>query len=482
MRFKTFRTFLLIIFGLASTSDVVVATTYYVSNKGTDTNNGRSPQTAWATLARVNQGPLQPGDRVLFQRNDVWRGQLVPYSGAETGCITYGAYGDGQKPLFLGSISKSNSNNWTTEGNGIWTAGGLPIDVGNIIFGDESACGVKVWRETDLKRDGDYWYDETKHQVKLRLAENPAKHYSRVECAMDRHVIDETERSHVVYENLMLKYGAAHGIGGGNTHHITVRSCDISFIGGGVLKGEGDGRVRYGNGVEFWAAAHDNLVEGCRLWEIYDTALTNQSHGPRTPQFNILYRNNVIWNCEYSFEYWNHPKISETHDVYFINNTCVNAGYGWGHAQRPDPSGRHLCFYISSARAKRIVVRNNIFDGAKGPALYAPDWSKAQIDALEIDYNCWRQPEGIMIQLKGAAYTMADFAKYQSTWSKEPHSFCAAAGFLDGEHRNFQLAPNSPCIQRGNKEGIERPQDFNGMPIPQEKSPDIGVYELLRKQ
>ena len=141
----------------------------------------------------------------------------------------------------------------------------------------------------------------------------------------------------------------------------------------------GGGRhVRFGNGIEFWATAHDNLVERRCLWEIYDAALTNQSSGPKTPQHNITYRNNVIWNSEYSFEYWNRPEDSETHDIYFLHNTCVNAGYGWGHAQRPDPSGCHLRFYSSPARARNIVVCDNIFDGATGPAFYAPDWTRGR--------------------------------------------------------------------------------------------------------
>ena len=56
-----------------------------------------------------------------------------------------------------------------------------------------------------------------------------------------------------------------HGIGRANMHHIVVRGCDFGFIGGGDQRRHG---VRFGNGIEFWAAAHDNLVERCRLWEI----------------------------------------------------------------------------------------------------------------------------------------------------------------------------------------------------------------------
>jgi hypothetical protein len=155
--------------------------------------------------------------------------------------------------------------------------------------------------------------------------------------------------------------------------------------------------VRFGNGVEFWGAAHDNLVEGCRLWEIYDAALTDQSSGPKTQQYNIVYRDNVIWDSEYSFEYWNRPEDSETHDICFINNTCVNAGHGWGHTQRSDPSGRHLCFWNSPAPAHQIVIRDNIFFEASQNSFYAPGWSRAEINALVMDHNCWYQAEGKMI-------------------------------------------------------------------------------------
>jgi hypothetical protein len=419
------RTVLLYAFLVASTailsSSAGLAATYYVSNQGADSADGLSPQTAWATLARVNRGPLQPGDRVLFRRNDRWRGTLVPHSGNASAPITYASFGEGQKPLLLGSVAKSDPAQWTDEGNHIWAATELSADVGNIIFGKDATCGVKKWRQADLKNDGDYWYEQAGHRVKVRMSENPAKRYAPIECALCRHIILENNCSYVTYENLLVKYGAAHGIGGGNTHHIIVRDCDFGFIGGGNQYG-GDKTVRFGNGVEFWASAHDNLVERCRLWEVYDAALTNQSLGPRTPQTDIVYRNNVIWNCEYSFEYWNRPAESETRNIEFVGNKCSNAGYGWGHAQRPDPSGCHLRFYDSPARAENIVIRDNTFDGAKGPAFFAPGWSKAQVDALVMDRNRWRQDDGVMIQLPKSSYTMAEFGTYQKEWAKEPHS------------------------------------------------------------
>ena len=478
------RTVLLFTFAglFLSDSTAAVAAEYYVSNEGSDTSDGKSPPAAWRTIARVNAAALRPGDVVLFRRGDCWRGQLIPRSGSQEGHVTYGAHGSGPKPLLLGSVEKNRPRDWKHEGGNIWSTtepatpgGGLACDVGNVIFGGETSCGVKRWNESDLKAQGDYWYDEQRHLVKLYSSKCPASYYSDVECALRRHIIDQSHRSYVVYENLALRYGAAHGIGGGNTHHVIVRDCDLSFIGGGDQYG-GERTVRFGNGVEFWGNAHDNLVQRCRLWEIYDAALTNQNNAPNVKQHNIRYRNNLIWNCEYSFEYWNRPGSSRTHHVCFENNTCVSAGGGWGHIQRPDPSGRHLCFYSSPAPAREVSIRNNVFLEATGNAFYAPGWPKSALAALVMDNNCWYQSTGIMIRLKDAAYSMARFAAYQSEQNKEPNSIAARPLLVDVGSGDFRLAESSPCIDAGTEVGIEA--DFQGDPLPQGAAPDMGAYEF----
>jgi len=350
----------------------------------------------------------------------------------------------------------------------------FPNDVGNIIFNSGASCGVKVWEMKDLDVQGEYWYDEDRHALKLFSIGNPGSRYSAIECAIRDHIIDQTNCHHVVYESLACLYGAAHGIGGGSTHHTTTRDCDFGYIGGGDQMG-GDKTVRFGNGVEFWGTAHDHLVEKCRFWEIYDAALTNQSNGPRTPQYNITYRHNVIWKFQYSFEYWNRPEQSETYNIRFEHNTCFNAGGGWGHAQRPDPSGRHLCFYTSPAKAHDIVIQNNIFCEALGNAFYAPKWPRAAIDALVMDHNCWFQSNGDMILFEQNRYPMGAFSSYQAEYGKEIHSLAADPKFVNGPNRDFHLQADSPCVDAGKKSGVE--SDIEGVSIPQGTGPDIGAYE-----
>jgi len=360
---------------------------------------------------------------------------------------------DARLTFFLGGQLPAGASFWVDslsffESAPAETTGSLPMDVGNLIFDDGTSCGVKVWNEGDLKRQDDFWYDEERQALKVYSVGNPATRHHSIECALTRHIIDESGAAHVVYENLDLRYGGAHGIGGGNTHHIIVRDCDVSFIGGGFMELEGR-PVRYGNGVEFWGGAHDNLVERCRLWEIYDAALTNQNNAPDVLQADITYRHNVVWNSEYSFEYWNRPENSRTRNTRFEHNTCVNAGSGWGHGQRPDPGGRQLCLYHSSAPADGIAIRDNILAGATENALYAPNWDPAQLAALDIDHNLWCQPAGEMIALKTGTYTMAQFAEYQKEQGLEPHSVAAQPRFVDAAKHDYRLAPDSPGAGAG---------------------------------
>ncbi|MCS7253753.1 MAG: right-handed parallel beta-helix repeat-containing protein [Armatimonadetes bacterium] len=596
-----------VVFTLTCSVGFAAGRIFYVSSSlGDDRNDGLSPKSPWRSLEKVNAVQLLSGDCVLFKRGDVWRGQLIPQSGDEGAPIIYGAYGDGEKPLLLGSVARNSPSQWEQVGHNLWATtkptftelkplsdfaaspwtvhfeggakvrftvsktdvdalptvrieciqsgtapnhiqlynhrlslrsgdyfefvfrircskpfifsrimlmkqsapwtaygisptlnvevskdwkdvvvrfkamqtaddgritlylgGALPsgsvlefqplswrrlrcneaeelsLDVGNIIFDGGRFIGIKKWSLKDLKHQGEFWYDAQNWRVFMYSERNPAQLYKSIELALCRHIIDQSNKHHIVYENLSLRYGAAHGIGGGNTHHIIIRNCDISYIGGGHQFTTHDGRpVRYGNGVEFWGNAHDNLVEGCRIWEVYDAALTNQNNAPNVRQFNIIYRHNVIWNCEYSFEYWNRPESSETFNIRFEHNTCVNAGYGWGHSQRPDPNGRHLMFFFNSARTSEFYVRYNIFYNATESCLRMEnDWRKGLI----MDYNCWYQTKGILAQFLKLRFAPEQFEDYRKQTGLDAHSIFADPKFIDIGKLDFRLTQDSPA-------------------------------------
>ena len=289
---------------------------------------------------------------------------------------------------------------------------GIDTDVGNIVL-DGNKAAFKKWSRDDLKNQDDFWYDEKASRVFFYSEENPTRKYINLEAALHRYIVDHSNARHVVFDDLDIRYGGSHGFGGWKAKHCVYRNLDISWIGGSdQARQGGDGpRVRFGNGIEFWSDAEDCLVENCRLWEIYDAALTNQGTGVNVER-NIVYRGNTIWNCEYSFEYWNRGPESLTEDIVFENNVCVDAGFGWGHAQRPDPNGRHVMIYNNEAKTKNMVIRNNIF--------YRATESLVRIDSdfrdgLSMEGNVYWQPDGEMVffWLTKNRYYTDDFHRYR---------------------------------------------------------------------
>ncbi|MBN1772079.1 MAG: right-handed parallel beta-helix repeat-containing protein [Deltaproteobacteria bacterium] len=99
--------------------------TYYVDDAaGDDTRDGRSPATAWRTLARLGTAALEPGDSVGLRRGGVWHETLrVGSSGTEAQPLRFGAYGNGPKPVVAPSAALGG---WIAETGGVWSA---PSDV-----------------------------------------------------------------------------------------------------------------------------------------------------------------------------------------------------------------------------------------------------------------------------------------------------------------------------------------------------------------
>jgi parallel beta-helix repeat protein len=96
------------------------ATDYYVSANGNDANMGTSTSTPWRTLDKVNSyfSSLQPGDRILLNRGDIFYGSIIPSKGFTDGNpITFGAYGSGANPVITGFTTVTN---WTNLGGNIW--------------------------------------------------------------------------------------------------------------------------------------------------------------------------------------------------------------------------------------------------------------------------------------------------------------------------------------------------------------------------
>lgn len=99
-----------------------LATNYYISSSGRDSNNGLSPATPWQTITKLNVSfsIIQPGDSILFKRGDRFFGAIVvAVSGKEDSPIVFSAYGKGHNPVITGFAT---IRGWKNLNGNIWEA------------------------------------------------------------------------------------------------------------------------------------------------------------------------------------------------------------------------------------------------------------------------------------------------------------------------------------------------------------------------
>jgi Glycosyl hydrolase family 10 len=147
---------------------------YYVSNNGSDSNNGLSPSAPWQTIAHVNAQTFTPGTSILFQNGGVWREQLnIAQSGTAGNPITIGAYGTGALPRITGMALTTGWTGPTTENgyNAYWVTAGQSH---NMVTEDGNQL-TQVYALTSLV-PGSTYFDGTKTWVVLSGNDNPSSH------------------------------------------------------------------------------------------------------------------------------------------------------------------------------------------------------------------------------------------------------------------------------------------------------------------
>lgn len=397
--------------------DSSTGTYYYVSSStGNDSNLG-TQAFPWASLTKVNSATLVAKDRVLFKNGDSWYGQLVPKSGSALGDIIYSSYGTGaNKPLIHASSIITGASNWTNYSSNIWKNINQSVEICNLVFNNDRSFGKRKWSIGTLASQGDWFWDSSGQILYLYSNGIPSDLYQHIRAVTKVNLISASSKSYITIDGLALKYGD-YGFVGTNTDHVTIKNCDVAWIGGSQTTGEG----RKGNGIEFWASNSNALVQTCNIWECFDAGITNQSSIDGTSQSGITYKNNKIWNCEYGYEYFNTGIGSSASNILLEYNIFENSGMGWGHSQRSNPSGYNLRLANrNEATHSNFVIRNNIFNVSVAESHHNWDTTYA---LYTIDYNYYYQPTANIAGINFTTYySTAQFGSYKSATGWDAHS------------------------------------------------------------
>ncbi|MGN0846552.1 MAG: hypothetical protein ACI4RA_04115 [Kiritimatiellia bacterium] len=372
------------------------AQVYYLSAKtGDDAADGRTPQTAWRTAARLAREAIAPGAYVLFERGGVYRGTVKTAPG-----VTYSAYGAGPKPCIYGSPENgADPAKWRrTENPNVWAYDIGHRDVGVIVFDEGARHATKIVYRTDRKTgarfnkftgrpfngygdlDGDlhFWhdyYEKGTGKLYLYSAVNPGARFKSIEFNVKCHGFAVGGASGVTIENFTVKYVGVHGVGAGTCRNLTVRNCEFGWIGGSIQAEAIFGRdypTRLGNAVEIYGGCENYEVTNCYMWQVYDAGVTQQYNIPesagakRCDQRNVRYARNVFEKCNYSVEYFltaRKGNWSRMENFVIEDNLMFDAGIGFCE-QRPDRNeGAHIkaWYHGERNRAKDYVIRRNVF-------------------------------------------------------------------------------------------------------------------------
>lgn len=379
---------------------------------------------------------LQPGDTILFKRGTSFYGQLLTQSGAVGAPIVYGAYGEGEKPVFHGSIDVSNEENWENVGENLWKCiKPIPKEACNFIFAPpditakENGCGTLRWSLEELKKQGD-WMDnrmgswecckekpkgDVEQNVIMYSVKNPALYYEKVECACrDLRALGEL-KDNIIIENICFKNNGVHGLAG-RGENIIVRNCDFIRLGGCVWSKEL--KIRFGNGVEFWNISRSVEVTDCFFYDIYDSGVTHQGFKCEVTE-NSHFDRNIFMRCGMAaYE----ARDLVPRNTTFNENICVDAGEGFSQNGVvmprkseiwPQPMGHHVFIWRmehATPQGSLQIKRNVFYNAPYGAGIYSIAAKDAEAQ-FEIDENIYYTENGSLLNhLDGKNY--AGFEQY----------------------------------------------------------------------
>jgi hypothetical protein len=445
----------MILLMMALCSLMVGATSYYFSQSGNDGSGSCSSVNPCKTINKLNSLSLNSGDKVYFNRGDVWRCPTDDYIDLTNG-VNYGAYGTGERPIFLGSYNLSSDSDWIEGETNVWSSV-VTKDVGSMIMNEETITGVMLWEDDamlPLDVQGEFYYNESTNNLSIYSTSNPGTYYDNIEAAVkpssDEDVIGWSGHSNIKISNVSVRYFGVVGIGGNNAENITLEDFDMRF-GGGDRQNED---ARYGNCVDLSQTSTNIRVSRGNITQCYDGCITIQAFdsGGHADISNVEIDHNIATYCHYPLEYFSTRSQNNTIDnVNIHHNTFTNGGEEWSYNERPNGGWGQIRLSRTPAETTRFNFTDNIIYTKKDYAILMGSLADDNwLGNLFMDRNLYFNESGnVTINYNGSApsHTYQGLAEFRvANPSQEVNGLEANPLFITG---TYQPNASSPACNMG---------------------------------
>ncbi len=258
-------------------------TAYYVSNNGSDRNNGRSPEKPFATMKPFEKIELKYGDAVFFERGSLWRATELHWGIRGKQGITLSAYGEGPKPAFYGSSENgTGTEKWKlhySDGSGkkIWKFYREMTEVASIVLNENEV----------VHRDIAYWDGKSYFQINEKLDALTGNAY-----AIEKYLPDMWCFPAIRYPDAVMQ-----------NHERLFKSWDehgkaIYYTGPLYFRCDAGNPGEIYQDIEFIQPM--SFCDGMSDYQTYDNLCIKYSSGNFTTGYNGIKEacNGVVQNCE----------------------------------------------------------------------------------------------------------------------------------------------------------------------------------------
>ena len=367
------------------------ATTYYISqSSGNDSNDGKSPSTAWKTLARASQPTYAPGDKTLLKCGDTWDEELHPKGdGAAATPIWISSYGSGRRPIIDRHDDGFAGNNMDKICIHLQNIAGYKITA--IEF---ARCGRGVFVDYDSRQSGkDYIHVEDCYFHDMAYHDESGNGRTKYIWNSGVDVRVGNESNVIVLSN------------------ITVKGCRFERVVCGVNTWVGIET----SGIEWDRKAndiyqfHNVVVEDCTAYDGH-----NWQFAIRSTKGGKL----VHCSVHKTLYYDENVQVGSASTLLFRNRdlTVENCEFGYQRIGRCGFDGES---FDIEGNNRNITLRNCLFHDSEGPLFLFCDSSTVKNDDVRF-HNC--------VFARGGGRTFLGYAT---------HTTFEACRFYHGEHEQM---------------------------------------------